>query len=246
MINIRTLANNSKENCHLLSLSNGTKILIDANISFRKLQRHLKGENLNAALIANGDFTPKTLEYLVRRGIDMRISHDAVRSYGIYYKFNTFTPEDSGKLFRVADAFVTVFDMPNDTRAFNYIIDDGEEIVLYISNLGYKFTPFAEQFSAALLSRSSVKIIIETYYSIVDLFNSNIDNKIKSQIIENRLSIEQAVGFLRKSDLSNVSEIHLINISDKRGDSTNFKRQIEKVATNVSVYAVKTKATNRH
>ena len=123
------------------------------------------------------------------------------------------------------------FEVTHDAaEPVNFIVNDGEDQILYVTDTG----KISNKFDGL------TKILLETNFSERDLKNSSIDASQKRRITENHLSVEKAVKFLESTDLSECKEIYLIHISARHGDGEEFKNLIQKiVGDNIKVIVAK-------
>lgn len=76
-------------------------------------------------------------------------------------------------------------------------------------------------------------ILLECNYCI-DIVNANatsgvIPSGMKKRLVKNHMSLKTAKQFLQANDLSKVTEIHLIHLSDKNSNAERFQREVQEL-----------------
>lgn len=104
----------------------------------------------------------------------------------------------------------------------NFIVSGDGDRVLYATDTGALPTIVGEL----------TKILIETNFSEPVLLASDIDDYQKRRVLENHLSAEQAIEFLRGHA---AAEVHLIHISKRHGDGEEFKTRAIAATGNANI-----------
>lgn len=104
----------------------------------------------------------------------------------------------------------------------NFILSGDGDRILYATDTGALPTLIGE----------FTKILIEANFSEPVLLASDIDDYQKRRILENHLSAEQAITFLREYP---TAEVHLIHISKRHGDGEEFKTRAIDVTGNENI-----------
>lgn len=227
-MDIKTIASGSKGNAHLVT-SGGTTLLLDAGVPFREIQEAMgyRTELIEACLVTHrhGDHS-KAIPQLVRRGITVYAPQDTADRYA------GALPASNGKTMLLQDFMATPFCVPHDVPCFGWQLktQDGEKL-LYVVDAEY--VPF--------LFAGLTHLMIEANHSRDAVMRrareGGISMKLAERILRTHMSIEAAMAFLRKNDMSHIKEIRLIHLSDDNSRAEDFKRQVQR-ETGAEVYVV--------
>lgn len=226
-IMINPLASSSAGNS--IWLSDGiTPLLLDAGISFKKLQKAIgfRVSQLKGVLISHSHADHcRALKDLLRAGVDCYMSRETQKALDV-------NSHRTQRLVALAEypigswrmmPFKTVHDVDN----FGFLLGSrGNGKVLYLTDTPYckyKFTGLTH-------------ILIGCNYS-KDLLDRNkgLNPEAKKHIIKGHMSLETLKEFLRANDRSQLREIWLLHLSDGNSDAERFKREIQEL-TGVPVY----------
>lgn len=220
-MDIKVIASGSKGNCTLLD----GKILLDAGISFKPLQKALKYKMPSYALITHehGDHANlTTVKELILRGVDVYMTAGTMSALKLqpFYNLHIIKSDAINGVDEGGYRF-TALDVEHDAaEPAGFIVVRGDEKVLYLTDTAT--IPVAENFT---------RIIIEANYFEKVLEVSDIDEKQRLRILANHLSIEKLAAWfkhLKKSDmLGKLKEVHLIHVSTRHGDGHAFKKLLE-------------------
>lgn len=220
MIDVEVLATGSKGNCYLLT-SGETRILLDCGLSYKKTLKLLNFKLPTAVLVTHEHQDhAKSAEDFIKHGVDVYMTCGTATALGLEenHRLNLiddkeFSPDGNFEFW--------TFRVKHDAaEPVNFIVNDGEDQILYVTDLGK-----VPRFNCL----DATKILIETNFSEEDLKNSSIDAKQKQRILENHLSLEKVAEFLVETNLSNCKEIYLIHISERHGDGEIFGKVIQKI-----------------
>ena len=130
----------------------------------------------------------------------------------------------AGKTFKIKDCRITAFESFHDAaEPVNFLIECGNVKLVYITDTG----------KAPYKINGLTHIMIEANYDKEILLKNTADGKVPEplfkRILKTHLSIDGAINFLKINDLSNVSKIYLIHLSDANSDAEAFKNRIEKL-----------------
>ena len=222
---IKTIASGSKGNAHLVTSGN-TTLLLDAGVAFKEIQAatDYNTNAIAAALITHrhGDHS-KAIPQLTKRGIKVYAPKDTADHYpGV-------TIIDSGKHQQLGDFEATPFWVPHDVECFGWELKTQTEKLVYIVDAEY--VPF--------LFNNLTHLMIEANHSREAVMRrakeGKIPVKLAERIIKSHMSIEAAMTFIKKQDMSHIKEIRLLHLSDDNSHAENFKRQVQE-ETGAEVY----------
>lgn len=224
-MDIKVLASSSGGNCYLVD-DGITKILIDAGIPWKEIQRRLdyKTHEVSSALISHSHMDHcKSVKDAVKAGVDCYMSQETADAIGV--SGHRIKPVKALEQFRIGTWVILPFPTEHDVEGslgFLLASDNGSK-TLYLTDTAYSRYRFNE------LSH----IMIECNYSL-DILRENVANgtvpvELKNRLLKTHFSLENAKGFLRANDLSKVQEIHLLHLSDGNSDAARFKREIQQL-----------------
>lgn len=224
-MNIKTIASGSGGNAHLVTSGN-TTLLLDVGVAFREIQAatDYNTSTIAAALITHrhGDHA-KAIPQLTRRGITVYAPKDVAEHY------RGVTIIDSGKTTAIGDFLATPFWVPHDVQCFGWELKTQTEKLVYIVDAEYVPFLFNKLTHLMLEANHSRAVVMERAKE------GHISMKLAERIIKSHMSIEAAMTFIKKQDMSHIKEIHLLHLSNDNSHAENFKRQVQE-ETGAEVY----------
>ncbi|MBO6178505.1 MAG: MBL fold metallo-hydrolase [Selenomonadaceae bacterium] len=226
MIKIKTIASGSKGNAHIIESENNT-ILLDAGVAFREIQ-YAAGFNtakIDACFVTHrhGDHSNAT-PMLIKRGIKVYAPKDTAD------KFNGVIALKAKENLTIGDFKITPFEVPHDVPCFGYLVKAGNEKLLYIVDAEYVPYTFKDITHLMLEANHSRDIVMDRAKE------GKLSLKLAERILKTHISIEAAMEFIKKNDMSRVKEIHLLHLSNDNSDAVRFKRKVQE-ETGAIVYA---------
>lgn len=231
MLTIKAHASGSAGNCYTVTNGKAT-VMLDCGLPFGEIQK-LTGYKLpNAVFVSHEhkDHSKAAAEFL-RRGVDVYMTQgtaDALGLAGHRLKImNLGTCEFIGERGEIhVRAFLTQHDAQDPC---GFTIDDGEDRILYATDTYYIRYTFS----------GLTKIMVEANHGY-DILRENVeagrlDKRLADRLTKSHFSIENVLDFLKANDLSRVSEIWLIHLSENNADPALFKRLVQE-ATGKPVY----------
>ena len=216
---IKIIASGSTGNCYLVN-DGRTKILLDAGVKFKEIQRALDfhTNDIDACLLTHehGDHI-RSLRELTRRGIKTLPTYLSTYPHPFHKAIGTFIVEN----------FSAVHDVP----CVGYMLDslETEESLLYATDTAELPTSY-KQFTHLLVEANySEKILY------ANMAAGEINPSLGERIIETHLSIEKLTVWLESLDLTRLRQIYLLHLSDRNSNAVEFKRQIQEL-TGAEVY----------
>lgn len=225
MIEVKTIASGSKGNAHIIQYEN-TTLLLDAGVAFREIQQatEFNSSKIDACFVTHrhGDHS-NAIPQLIKRGIKVYAPKDTAD------KFKGVIAIEAKESLIVGDFTVTSFDVPHDVPCFGYFIKAGDEKLLYIVDAEYVPYIFKDITHIMLEANHSREIIMDRAKE------GKLPLKLAERILKTHMSIEAAMEFIRKNDMSRLKEIRLLHLSDDNSDAVRFKRKMQEL-TGVEVY----------
>lgn len=214
-MDIQILGSSSKGNCY--HISGSSPLLLDAGITFKEIQRktNFQISSIAGALITHEHMDHcKAVKDLLKAGVDCYMNQATQSALGVSgHRVKVIAPMQQ---FKVGEWTILPFSLEHDVDNLGYLIGDGIQKVVYITDSYYcrpKFTGLTH-------------ILIECNHSYEILDRNNLEPFIKNRLIKSHFSLENVKEFLRANDLSRVQEIYLIHLSDGNSDAELFKREI--------------------
>ena len=210
---IKVLASGSKGNVTAVE-SGDELILIDCGKAVSWTLDKLNYKLPHAILVTHehGDHAKAVGDWL-KRGVDIYLTAGTAEALRLKRRYNLHTIT-AGAPFRIGGVTVEAIRAIHDAaEPVNFTLSDATDRILYATDTG----------ALPELKGSFTKIIIEANCSEAVLLASSIDEHQKRRILENHLSVEQAIAFLKKNP---APEVHLIHISARHGDGEEFKARV--------------------
>lgn len=143
-------------------------------------------------------------------------------------------PEDETLISRKG-WLIQPFQLVHDEPCFGFLIGDGRQSLLYITDTGY----ITQQFHGVSI------LAIECNFSEAILEartrNGRLDPKRFTRVYRNHLSLERLIDFLKANKWDSLREVHLLHLSDGNSDELLFKREVQSVV-GVPVYVAAKKS----
>ena len=130
----------------------------------------------------------------------------------------------AGRTFKIKDCRITAFESFHDAaEPVNFLVECGNVKLVYITDTG----------KAPYKINGLTNIMVEANYDkemlVRNTASGQIPERLFKRILKTHLSIDGAMNFLKINDLSNVSKIYLIHLSDANSDAEEFKYRVEKL-----------------
>ena len=189
----------------------GELILLDCGKSVNWTLERLNYKLPRAILVTHehSDHAKAVTSWL-KRGVDVYTTQGTIDALELKRRHNLHKIT-VGKMFDIGDVRVAPITAIHDAaEPVNFILIGGADRVLYATDTG----------ALPKIRGELTKILIEANYSEPVLLASDVDDYKKRRILENHLSAEQAIEFLRGHA---AAEVHLIHISKRHGDGEEFK-----------------------
>ena len=226
MITITTLASSSKGNCYHVT-DGSTPLLLECGIPFKDIQRKLdfKTSEIKGCLVSHehGDHA-KAIADVMKAGIDCYMSEGTRIALGI--DGHRVKTEEARRHFRVGTWLIMPFKTEHDAAyPFGYLLYsiDTRDKLLFATDTYYVKYRF----------NGLTHVMIECNYSL-DILKANVESGLvdaaqKNRLLQSHFSLDNVKEFLKANDLSKVSEIHLLHLSDGNSDADRFKREIQQL-----------------
>lgn len=228
MLTIKAYASGSTGNCYTVTNGKAT-VMLDCGLPFGEIQKFTGYKLPDAVFVSHEhkDHSKAAAEFL-RRGVDVYMTKGTADALGLAgHRLRIVKDKELLDLPGMyADCFGTQHDA---AEPCGFILGDADDRILYATDtyyLRYKFAPMT-------------KIMVEANHSY-DILRENVeagrlDKRLADRLTKSHFSIENVLDFLKANDLSRVSEIWLIHLSENNADPALFKRLVQE-ATGKPVY----------
>ena len=215
---VKVLSSGSRDgNCTWIKTSDGLNILFDVGISFKKIQKYLKGNLPDFAFVTHEHHDHANLTAiltLLSRGTKVIMTRGTKSALGL---------EDHHNLIKVdttTGGNIQVFDTIHDAaEPAAFCLDIDGERIYYITDTQKITFPII----------GATRLIVEANHSEARLALSKIEDWRKERIRHTHLSIENLISTLKTTDLSKCREIHLIHVSSENGDAAEFEADLKQI-----------------
>ncbi len=211
---IKVLASGSKGNCTYIE-SDSTKVLLDVGINYNKLSNYFESNNLdlyslNGILISHthkdhvGGLASLVKKIPIKVFIKEELFNDLRK---IIQKENIEVIDNN---FKLGDLNITMFNNSHDVPNSGYIIDDGKNSFVYITDTGYinrKYLPITENKTVYMIEfNHDEKMVMTGPYPYI----------LKERILSDKghLSNTYSANYLAKVVGDNTKYILLAHISE--------------------------------
>lgn len=219
---INVLGSSSAGNCYVLTADSGQRLIIECGIKFDTVKKKLEYDIKSIAGIllthSHGDHA-KGIKDAVNNGIRVFCSKVTAEEVGInaHHRFNEVNEQE---LFSVGEFEIYPFDLKHDVKCFGYLIHHAESgTICFITDTYYVPYKF----------HNLNHIIIEANYCNEIVNNKMMKEKkfLRDRILQSHMELQTTKDFLLSNDLSEVSNIILIHLSDSNSDEARFKSELE-------------------
>ncbi len=221
---LKVLGSSSSGNCYLIEGSEKDKLILDAGINFKDVQKALRFDfkGINGVLITHEHMDHlKYAPQFALNGIDIYASAGTFQKLDL--KGHRFKVIKALEQFKMGNFIILPFDTEHDAaEPLGFLIQykpTGEKL-LYATDtyyIKYKFSKLNY-------------LLIECNY-ITNIAKKNIQNNIINKtrymrLLESHFSLENLVEFLKANDLSNTKKIILCHLSDT---NSNERQMVETI-----------------
>jgi phosphoribosyl 1,2-cyclic phosphodiesterase len=219
---LTVLNSNSSGNGYILTSSTGESLLIESGVRLLEVKKALDFDMTGiAGLILShqhNDHAGHLIEYLFQ-GIDCYMSAETAE--GKQCSQNNAHIIKAKQTYQVGSYRIKPFEVVHDCMCYGYLIFHPEMgLTVFVTDT--HFCPFTFP--------GLNQILIEANYSddIVDarLLAGTANTFVRNRVLTSHMEFETTKGFLKANDLSNVTNIILIHLSDGNSDANLFKKEI--------------------
>lgn len=222
-MDIKVFGSSSKGNCYHID-DGSTSLLLDAGIPFKQTQKLLnfKTSSIEGVLVthSHGDHS-KAVGDFIKAGIDCYMSGATAKEINVTgHRVKIVYPM---KQFKIGSWTVLPFPLEHDVFNLGYLLSNGTEKILYITDTYYCRYKF----------EGVTHLLIECNhsYAILDerLQAGHLPLAMINRLMKSHFSLENVKKFILANDLSQVREIYLIHLSDGNSNAEQFQREIQEL-----------------
>ncbi|EHL19447.1 hypothetical protein HMPREF9628_00168 [Peptoanaerobacter stomatis] len=230
-MDIEILASGSKGNCYKVKTSD-TTLLLECGISFKEIQKKLKFKmhEIDACLITHSHRDhAKAVKDMLKSGIDCYMSYGTAEELEVLNHHRTRIFNHNRNFIYINEMIDNLYVKPimgvHDTKEpINFIIaDTNDNKLLFLTDTAY--SPYKVN--------GITHLMIECNYVKSTLDKNLKDNKInivlRNRVVNNHMSLETVIGFLKANDLSKLKKIYVMHLSDHNSDEELIKTEIQKI-----------------
>lgn len=215
---IKVFGSSSKGNCYHID-DGSISILLDAGVNFKQVQKlmNFKMSSIEGVLVthSHGDHS-KAVADLIKKGIDCYMSGATAKEINATgHRVKIVYPL---KQFKIGSWTVLPFPLEHDVFNLGYLLSNGIEKVLYITDTYY----------CKYMFKGVTRLLIECNHSY-EILNQRADSVpavMINRLMKSHFSLENVKKFLLANDLSQVVEIYLIHLSDGNSNAEQFQREV--------------------
>lgn len=165
----------------------------------------------------------KAVTSFLKRGVDVYMTQGTIEALELRKRHNLHKII-YGVSFKLGDVKVLPIPAIHDAaEPVNFILQDATDRILYATDTSAMPT----------ITGEFTKILIEANYSEPTLIAALAEDPSKRRVLENHLSIEQSIAFLKKFP---ADEVHLIHISKRHGNGAEFKARVIAETGNQNIF----------
>ena len=226
---IEVIASGSSGNCYKIS-NEDTTLLIECGIPYKKIQEALnfKTTDIDGVLVSHehGDHS-KSCKDLIKAGVDLYMTKGTKEALKLdSHRVKNFeeSNDKTYRWFEIGSLKIMPFKSIHDAREpANFYISNKrtDERLLFITDTMY----VEGRFNIIDYLMVEVNYVRETINN-----NSKIDPVLRKRIKENHMSLETAIDFLKKCNLSRLKKVYVLHLSDANSDAEIIKERLQEVA----------------
>ncbi len=233
---LKVLGSSSKGNCYLIEANNNEKLILDAGVNFKIVQKELRFnlEGIKGVLVTHEHMDHlKYAPNFALNGIDVYASMGTFKKLELVgHRFKVIKALQQ---FSIGNFIILPFDTQHDAEEpLGFLIQykpTGEKL-LYATDtyyIKYKFNKLNYLLLECNYNREIVK----------ENAKNEIINKARyTRLLESHFSLENVIKFLKANDLTNVKKIVICHLSDQNSNEKQMVDEINKV-TNIETIVAK-------
>lgn len=237
MIDIKVIGSGSSGNCYLANI-NGTKILLEAGLPFKVIQKTLKYKtsDIFACLVTHEHMDhAKAVKDLMKSGIDCYVTIGTAEALNLQgHRFKPLATKD------LSQEYKNVLIKNLIIRPFQSVHDVREPVSFYIADMNTKDGLLFVTDTAYLKYKiPNVDVLMVECNYVKSILDKKVEDGIlnvtlRNRIVKNHMSLETLLEALKVADLSKLKKLYVLHLSDSNSDENLILEAIQK-ATGVEV-----------
>jgi len=231
---IKILASGSRGNATYIN-DGKTSLLLDAGIPIKELQAGtgFRLSGIGAALVTHDHIDhSKASKDLAKRGTDVYASQGTLDKIGAsghrYHPLTALVP------FTVGTFNILPFDVTHDAaEPLGFLAESiatGEKLIYFSDTAYVKYTFAGLNYIIAECNHGEYELRQSVRDGVIDAV-------LAKRIVKNHFSVERLIGFLKANDLSRLTAVYLIHLSDNNSHAERFKQAVQReTGVEVRVY----------
>ena len=220
MISIECYGSSSAGNCYRIKSSvNGDELLLAVGLPFKAIQRACKYNfiHLLGALVTHqhGDHA-RAVADMLKLGHKIYMLRETADALHVIDE-HSWVEISPKKSFKLGVFTVLPFDVPN----VGYLITDGEEKLLYITDTYYCKYTFKGVHHRVVECNHSYELLKQR------VEQDELSKQRMERLIQSHFALENVIKFLRSMDLSQCKAIHLVHLSNENSNEEYFKKTVQ-------------------
>lgn len=222
---ITPIASSSLGNAYILDDEKGLPLLLEAGVSFKKLQiaSGFRLSSFGGALISHSHLDHcRAVHDLIKAGIDCYMTAPTAKAIELAgHRVKIIEPL---KQFNIGNWKILPFSTQHDCEgSVGFLLANGESKVCFATDTAYlKF-----RFSGI------THLMIEANYDN-EILNKNVENgsvtiERKARLIKSHFSLKNLVEMLKANDWSRLQECWLMHLSKENSNEMHFKRVVQEI-----------------
>jgi len=223
-MHFEVIASSSKGNCYTID-DGRTKLMIDPGIPIKKIKEALNFQlsDIRACLASHvhADHIMAARD-IMKAGIDVYASSETLEAAKLFgHRAHAIKAMHQ---IRIGTWLIKPFPLKHDVPCVGFLLNSclTNEIAIYACDT---------QFVRHRFKGSAHILAIECNYDM-DVLKQNvrsgtIDIGLAKKIIQNHMSLQTVLDFLKTNDMAKVQKIHLLHLSTRNADAALFKKEIQ-------------------
>lgn len=233
MIDVKTIGSGSSGNCYLVDI-NGTKILLECGLPFKKIQKALnyKVSDVDFCLVTHEHMDhAKAVKDLMKAGVDCYMTKGTAEALGVSgHRLKTFRSFENARYYsEVIDGIIFLpFEAVHDvSEPVSYYIGtygryDKEESIVFVTDTAYmKYKiPACD---VLMIECNYVKSALDERVEC-----GKINVSLRNRIVKNHMSLETVLEALDSVRMGKLKKVYILHLSDGNSDEKLIRDSIEK------------------
>lgn len=231
MIDVKTIGSGSSGNCYLVDI-NGTKILFECGLPFKKIQKTLnyKVSDIDFCLVTHEHMDhAKAVKDLMKAGVDCYMTKGTAEALGVNgHRLKVFRnwAETKYKTTYINDILIQPLRTIHDAKEpVMYYIEDikRKESLLFVTDTVFMAYKIPSDINVLMIECNYVKKLIDERVEC-----GKINVSLRNRIVKNHMSLETVLEALEDVKMTRLKRVYVLHLSDGNSDEELITDGIEK------------------